>query len=260
MKSIFLTVTLLTAHFSAQAAPMVRFWRGYQLETLAHDQFLDGLNRKFIPWTASLGTERTGMVGYLPAVSRQHGGDRVPEEFALVVYSSEAKYREFRATPAGQAYSEGHWEYFDKTLSHSAVAEPFQRQVAAGKAYALTGYSGRWDVGYARFTLFRRANSGNDAEIVAWLSQQNVEGVDEEGRGHLGRIVLVEANFIAAYDLWSSREAYSARNDDSMDDPADFEDFYAGTYGVGTLTLDLELPNALRELADGEGLQAPLAP
>lgn len=260
MRNIFLVATVLVNQLSAQAAPMVRFWRGYKLDALPMESFVEGLNRTFIPWTASLGTARTSMVGYLPVISKQHGGDRVPEEYALVVYASDAKYREFRDTPEGQKYSNGHWDYFDKTLSHSAVATPFHGHVTAGQAYDLTGYSGRWDVGYARFTLIRRASPSNDAEVVKWLSEQNVEGVDENGHGHLGRIVLVEADSIATYDLWSDRESYAARNDDSMDSPEDFDDSYVRTYGVGRLTLDLELPNGLRDLGEGEGLQAPIAP
>jgi hypothetical protein len=263
MKTVkyFFAITLLIAHIaSVQAAPMIRFWRGYQLDTLSSVEFQQGINEILIPWTSRLGTERAGLMGYLPVMSSQVTSQRIPEEFALLAYDNETHYKEFRSTVEGKNYGNVHWDYFDKNLSKSAVAEAFVGRIEDGKAYTLTSYEGRWDVGYARFMLAERTDTTTVANIEAWLRLENNEGLDADGKGHLGRVVLVEKDYIAAYDLWSSEDAYYARNNDNMDSPEDFGDYYLGMYQVGTLKIDIELPAGLRPLKNGEGLQSPIDP
>lgn len=259
--SLVLLVTL-GADSTAEAAPLIRFWRGFKLSAMSDQALIDGLNQTFIPWTAGLGTTRAGMIGYLPVIPPQLNTG-IADEFALVVYESEDQYKAFRATPDGQRYSEAHWNYFDQSTSKSAVAHPLGASVEFGNSYIVTPYSGRWDVGYARFTMIQRAAGLSDAEYLkkarAWLRGANNEGVDDDGSGHYGRIALIENDYVATYDLWSDRSAYLSRNDNSMDSPDDFADYYAGAYGLGRMVFDTELAYGLRNLERGSGIQAPIA-
>jgi hypothetical protein len=242
---------------------MIRFWRGHKHTALSEETFIDGLNQKFIPMTSNLGTTRTSMVGYLPVVPTISTVSDAPDEFALVVYADGETYKTFRATQAGQSYSAAHWDYFDKTNSKSTVAQAFVNQVELGKAYYLTPYNGRWDSAYARFTMIERGSGLTDQayskNVARWLASVNNEGADGEGRGHIGRIVLVENNYIATYDLWTDKDSFLTRNDNNMDSPDDFEEYYVGMYGVGRIVQDLELPFGLRSIGRGAGLNAPLS-
>lgn len=90
------------------SAPMLRFWRGYSQNRSAYPQFIDNINKKLIPQTIVVNAGR-GLIGYLPFVLPLKKPDFLPDEIALVAYSSAEDYQAVRSTPAGEQYGALHF-------------------------------------------------------------------------------------------------------------------------------------------------------
>jgi hypothetical protein len=125
-----------------------RFWIGTKLPALSAEEFRAGLNETFIPKTVELGKTELSpghhpLVSYVPALlptMPERPSDLagiLPDEIALVTYRSESEYRALRATPAGEAYSALHWDYFERDSSRSRVAGLFTGTLDNDQAYAL---------------------------------------------------------------------------------------------------------------------------
>ncbi|MCA0174866.1 MAG: hypothetical protein LCH73_01040 [Proteobacteria bacterium] len=93
---------------------MIRVWQGWRRDPLADaadwKTFLDRLGSQFIPQTWKVMT-RFGLQVYSPTVL-QPMVDGLPEEVALLIYSSEAAYLEHKQDPEGIAYSASHADIF----------------------------------------------------------------------------------------------------------------------------------------------------
>lgn len=88
--------------------PMVRFWRGFAQNRLAYPQFISLINQKLIPQTITVNAGR-GLLGYLPFVFPSVKPDYLPDEIAIVAYSSKEAYQTIRSTAEGVAYGDLHF-------------------------------------------------------------------------------------------------------------------------------------------------------
>lgn len=85
---------------------------------LSRDAFLTALRQTFVPATVQL-MAPLGLCAYFPtlppavAVPPGNPSDDLPEETALVFYTSREAYDTARQTPVGRLYAESHRLYFD---------------------------------------------------------------------------------------------------------------------------------------------------
>jgi hypothetical protein len=91
------------------SVPMLRFWRGFSQDRSGYPQFINVINKKLIPQTIVVNAGR-GLIGYLPFVLPRTKPDFLPDEIALVAYSSAEDYQAVRSTPAGEQYGALHFE------------------------------------------------------------------------------------------------------------------------------------------------------
>ncbi len=155
-KNIAFFVLFQMLFFATTAnATFLRFWRGFPKSEVSVEQFEDGLNQIFLPATAALAKTPAHLISYQPLLMPTEllQNENFPIELALVEYASEAEYRAYRDTVQGQAYSNLHWDYFDKSASKSTVPISFQGTLENDKAY-LIGTDIDWNAGPTFFYVF----------------------------------------------------------------------------------------------------------
>ena len=105
--------------FADTPAAYYRVWQGFKKTDLTTDQFKSNLNQ-LMEDTVSLYHGKV-LNQYLVAIPPKNKPSYIPNEFALVALHNEKDYREIRKTPEGIAYSDLHWEVFDKKTSGSLL-------------------------------------------------------------------------------------------------------------------------------------------
>lgn len=152
----------------ASQASFLRFWRGFPKDATALEQFKNDLNVIFLPATGALARTSANLISYHPLLLPQYliESEKLPVEMALVEYASEAEYRAYRETAEGQAYSNLHWDYFEKATSKSTVPSEFTGALENEKAYLL-GKNIEWNHGPTFFYLFK-----NDAQMAVRLTKE----------------------------------------------------------------------------------------
>ncbi len=172
-------------------ASFLRFWRGFPKSELSLDQFNADLNDIFLPATAALAKTPAHLISYQPLLLPVDLilTEKLPVELALVEYASEAEYRSYRDTQEGQAYSNLHWDYFEKSTSRSTVPTQFTGVLESDKAY-LIGNQINWNSGPSFFYLFR-----NDASTMEKIAQALLLS---EKNGFKG-VVLVAPTYVMMY-------------------------------------------------------------
>jgi len=186
------------------AAPYYRFWRGTKLSGLDEEGFRKGLNQVFVPKTVEVGKGK-GLLSYLPVLSprRSSRPAGLPDEVALVTYSSEDSYQRIRSTPAGKAYSDLHWKYFSKDESRSLVPTRFDESIKNDAAYDVLYSDKDWQGGHATYRL-----SSVKGDIETLESYLRTAREKSKSLGLLSYIVVVTKNYLYEYQLWDSPNAY----------------------------------------------------
>lgn len=115
---------------------------------LSRADFLDALRRSFVPATAQL-MAPLGLCAYFPTLPPAVAAHPdLPEETALVFYTSRAAYDAARQTPVGRLYADSHRLYFDALAS--GWPERWQPGEASSADRAYCGPAGQdtdWNTG-----------------------------------------------------------------------------------------------------------------
>lgn len=160
----------------------VRVWRGFKGQGLSWQQFCQKLGGVFIPTTPQI-QEPLGLSAYLPTVLPEEKPACLPDEVALVFYSSQDDYRKTFSTTAGRAYGFLHSAAFDFSCrrSHSGFPAAFTGELMPDKPYALFTNSCNWQEGRSGFYAGLRKGD-IDAEtflrLFGTLINSFIEGID----------------------------------------------------------------------------------
>ena len=188
-KSFFFLVLIvqMLTFIPTSEASFLRFWRGFPKGELSLQQFNSALNDIFLPATAALAKTTANLISYQPLLLPEYllETEKLPVELALVEYASEAEYRSYRETEEGQAYSNLHWNYFEKSTSKSTVPTAFAGVLESEKAYLLGGNI-HWTSGPTFFYLL--PNNQTVLKEFASLSKAGFKGV-----------VLVAPSYVLVY-------------------------------------------------------------
>jgi hypothetical protein len=102
----------------------VRVFAGYRLPTLAREAFLKELGETFMPGTPNM-LAPLGLAAYLPAVLDFEDDSGLPDEVALIVYSSRGAYEAARRDSLqGRMYTHSHAGIFDMGRSRGQWPGP----------------------------------------------------------------------------------------------------------------------------------------
>lgn len=134
---------------SEPVRPALRAWLGWRTERLVTRpdgwaSFTSDLNRTFVPATWLL-MRPYGLIGYLPSLATESKPAHVPDEVALLIYSSTADYDRHKATVGGRSYSVMHRALFEfddptrRSRSGWASAAPAESRVQAFHRPAQAG-------------------------------------------------------------------------------------------------------------------------
>lgn len=201
MKTLIMILASSMIASAAQAGPYYRFWRGWKKPELSHPAFQEILSKTFVPETVKVGAGN-GLLAYLPALPQPHNSI-VPDEIALVVYESKARYDALRATPAGQNYANMHWDVFSrekgsKSLEPVAYTGPLQNL----QAVDVLQSSAPWQKGFAVWTISKLNGSPDD--YLRMVAQRFAS------KGLASYVVLSADSYLYEYQLWTSPAAYAS--------------------------------------------------
>jgi hypothetical protein len=192
-----------------------RFWIGFRRPDITPEAFLKGINEQLIPGT-KVGAER-GLVGYTPTMLQGISTlPDMPDEIAMVTYLDDESYRAIRDAPDGAAYGELHGDFFAlKPLpsglkSGSAVAVPYQGQVAFGSAYYMSkGLQNFQNLEWSYSVLARKAGE-TDTDFLNRVKTYTEKFYSEfTSIGLVDYTFRIEKNYIFEYHVWKSKEYYS---------------------------------------------------
>ena len=150
MKTILLIIT--SFYLSNAHATFQRFWIGYKKSELTTSSFVNDLNKIFFGKTVDVGRGK-GLIAYQPYISKMNS--KLPDEIALVTYQDEQAYSAIKATEAGHAYSELHWDYFQKLNSKSTVPAPFTGTLQSDAAFELNPNFENWQSGETHLIIYQ---------------------------------------------------------------------------------------------------------
>jgi len=251
--SVIVLTSLLTS-VDAHSATFNRFWRGYQRLDLSSEQFVAKVNEKIIPATRDLFQKPSGLLAYQPVISNMQavsGSTLVANEFALLEYESEDIYRQFRATPEGIAYTDLHWEMFDKEQSKSAVVEPYIGNLELTHAYNLLGRDVNWKEAKSYFSIHLRNSKVSQAEFLAsvkvYFDETQATAPDW---GLQTAVILVMEDHIVVYEAWKNSTS-RAEYEEALN--ADMPTGEISIRDTSTQVLDIELHGRSSPIWPGEG-------
>ncbi|MBC7543364.1 MAG: hypothetical protein H7338_11600 [Candidatus Sericytochromatia bacterium] len=192
--------------------PFFRVFRGVKRADVSATAFLQDLGKRFIP-SAPLTHAKNGLVAYLPAVPAAKKASFLPDEYAVIAYESADVYAKAKATPEGQAYSDLHWELFDKAASKSATAVTLEAgaQVQADVAYDLVQRPTDWQKGHTTFFVgVRKAGVAAGAFLPGMTSHVALAKREFTPMGLDGYIIVATPEYEVAYMHWTDARSADA--------------------------------------------------
>ncbi|MGV8121408.1 MAG: hypothetical protein AB2L14_16740 [Candidatus Xenobiia bacterium LiM19] len=210
--SLFLLCVFMTSFSRAQADETTnyyRFWRGFKKADITSDQLKKQLAGHFIPATVKINAGK-GLVSYTVAVPPSDKPAFVPDEFALVAYESEERYRLQAATPEGKKYGLMHWDIFDRNTSKSVVPVKFSETnpkiLSANIAYDTVGRNTNWQEGYVTFSIGLRKKGVSPADFLRRMTSHITQSTESYSKyGLQGYLVLATDDYTVAYVKWRSK-------------------------------------------------------
>ncbi|MCX6119889.1 MAG: hypothetical protein NT027_20330, partial [Proteobacteria bacterium] len=182
--------------------PMLRLWRGFKQNDVNANEFKEKVNAKLIPALAEIGPSK-GLTAYIPALLPALKPNNLPDEIALIAYSSATEYQTIRSTPKGSLYGPLHFEdgLFAKELdldrkSTSSVAEPWNQDAKIGNAYALGPVNLNWQKFNPALKIILTGASKEEEQLL--VAKEIISNLQNDiNTKHInGAIVLVEKTYI----------------------------------------------------------------
>lgn len=203
------TIFLLFAQqlYAAEIGNYIRIFRGFKLPTLSQSDLLTKL-----PTFMNRTTELYGVVlnNYQVALPPTEHPEFIPDEIALLTYSSEEDYMRIRNTDEGRAYGAAHWEIFNRETSRSIVPESMERipeSLETRKAYDFSGKKIDWSQGHNTFFIGLRKNKFSAERFLERLRfHVTLAQAAFSGLGLRGYIVITDDNYEMAFMNWDSEK------------------------------------------------------
>ena len=211
LKKIFMTLTLFVASTSCASgqAGYYRVWQGFQKPDMTTEAF-----QQRLPWfmneTRSI---YTGVLNnYIVAIPPAVKPTFIPDEFALVVLESEQDYQNVRATDAGKAYGQAHWQVFNQENSKSAAyTSQIPDRLQHNQAYDVMGTPIDWNSGTTTFFIGLKKDSITADAYMTWLSRHIKEVAEGlKPYGLKGYVIIANDQYEVAFMNWESTEARNA--------------------------------------------------
>lgn len=189
----------------------VRVWRGFKAKELSRIQFCKKLGEVFIPVTVHLQVPM-GLTAYLPAVLPEEKPEFLPDEVALVFYSSREEYKKTFATTAGRAYGLLHSSVFDfqPQKSHSDFPQLWEKEVVFHRPYSLLAKDADWYGGRSRIFIGIRNGAISAAEFVRRFAEILNHARTNGGHGLDGAYFVITEDYLLFWEHWADDSSEAA--------------------------------------------------
>lgn len=124
----------------------VRVWIAKRASSVALDKFTQTLRETFAPVTVQL-MGKLGLSHYLPTLFPEIKPDGLPDEVALVQYTSKEIYSDAKKTTAGRLYALSHGVLFEKIYSDFPKLYTGTELVTSKAAYYYPDTTPDWNKG-----------------------------------------------------------------------------------------------------------------
>lgn len=141
-------------------APMAtRVFCGFRVQSIERESFFHELGHTFMPGTPLMQAS-LGLSAYLPAVLDPEPGSGLPDEVAIIVYSSLEDYHEKRSTSLSRRmYTHSHAAVFDMPRARAQFPGPIEspqileKEGVTSRAWYLFDTPVDWQDGMARLVV-----------------------------------------------------------------------------------------------------------
>jgi choline dehydrogenase-like flavoprotein len=182
----------------------IRVFCGYRLSTLSRADFFKELGQTFMPGTPLMQAP-LGLSAYLPAVTDVEPETNLPEELALIVYSSLDDYNRTRNTSLSRRmYTRSHWAVFDMAKSRAQFPGPITAPVELNQnqitslAWYMSDRAVDWQFGTTRILFMQRSRS--DVSLADSVLAAAREAAERIARAGYDQLIGVATDEFAA--LW----------------------------------------------------------
>lgn len=181
----------------------VRVWRGFKAKDLPRVNFCKKLGEVFIPVTVHLQVP-LGLTAYLPAVLPEEKPEFLPDEVALVFYSSQEEYKKTFASTAGRAYGLLHSSVFDfqPQKSHSDFPKLWENEVVCHRPYSLFTKDANWYDGRSCIYIGIRNTAISAAEFVSRFAEILNHARTKGGHDIDGAYFVITEDYLLYWEHW----------------------------------------------------------
>lgn len=202
---------MIHAQTQEQKAHYFRAWQGFSKNT--PEQMVEVLP-SFMTATVDLYEKHNVLSNYIVIIPPRNSPDYIPHELALVAINEEADYRRIRETSEGKAYSDAHWDVFNRSNSRSAAMLLFsdlksENTLKSNTAYNLINQPTDWSTGVNHvFVATRKSGVTPDAYLNRLKIRLGILYSGAEKFGLKGCIVIANENYEIIYTNWQSQKVY----------------------------------------------------
>lgn len=188
----------------------IRVFCGYRLSTLSRAGFFKELGQTFMPGTPLMQAP-LGLSAYLPTVTDVEFGGNLPDELALIIYSSLDDYNGTRNTSLSRRmYTRSHWAVFDMAKSRAQFPGPvtapleLKQDEITSLAWYLFDSPVDWQFGRTRVLFMQR--NGSDGSLASSVLATSREAAERLSRAGYDQLIGVATDEYAALWLHASAD------------------------------------------------------
>lgn len=190
-----------------------RVWQGFSKNT--PEQMLSVLPA-FMTATVDLYVKNKALSNYIVIIPPKESPHYIPHELALVALSSESDYRRIRETAEGKAYSDAHWDVFNRENSKSAPLKKIadlksEEALISNTAYEILPTPINWAQGVNHIEI-RTRREALAPDVYLKNLKSRLQRIQEFGSyvGVQGCIVIANENYEVIYTNWKSQKDFKA--------------------------------------------------
>ncbi|MEA2328251.1 MAG: hypothetical protein QOE68_3210 [Thermoanaerobaculia bacterium] len=188
------------------APDSVRVWRGIRLTSQDPAAFFAELGSIFIPVTTQL-QRLYGLTAYLPTVMPANKPSTVPDEIALVFYSSQAAYTAANAIVVSRTYQKLHSAVFAFPQSTTGFPVALPAKPVVDTPYFMFPDKDDWYSGFAQVYVGSRKNGVSQNKFVAKIGKFLNDYKKGRPKGLGGAIAVISGHYVILWEHWTSEDA-----------------------------------------------------
>lgn len=184
------------------APDSVHVWRGFRSETKTPQEFTQFLGSVFLP-ACSLLQPNAGLHAYIPSLPKRDGKpDSVPDQTALMFWTTPQTYHNAFKTVAVRAYTNLHGDAY-REGSSAQFPILLANTVKAEQPYFLINQPADWMLGRVHHLVGAKPAGQSTADFLDMVYKWAADVRDNAPKGLEGALLCAGEVYVVAWLLWN---------------------------------------------------------